>query len=78
MKKIYTDTYTDKMAFVKDIITPIVRQMAFTEARYVGNDKYEVVELIMASDKYGVKIIKQIDVTADSCIGILTDVLLNI
>lgn len=78
MKKFYTDSYTDKAKFVKDVVSAMVRQYGFAEARYKGKGDYESIEIIYYSDKYGVRVVKTIDVTNDSCISIMTDVLLNL
>ena len=77
MKKFYTDSYEDKAKFVKDVVSAMVRQYGFAEARYLGTAEYEFVEIISIT-KFGVKVIKSINVTADSCLAIMTDVLINL
>ena len=77
MKKFYTDSYEDKAKFVKDVISAMVRQYGFAEARYTGTDEYECIEIVSIT-KYGVRVMKTIDVTADSCLAMMTDVLTNL
>lgn len=77
MKKFYTDSYEDKVEFVRDVISAMVRQYGFAEARYLGTKEYEFIEIISVT-KCGVKVIKSINVTADSCLAMMTDVLINL
>lgn len=77
MKKFYTDSYEDKAKFTKNVISAMVRQYGFAEARYLGTAENEVIEIISIT-KYGVKVIKSINVTADSCLAMMTDVLINL
>ena len=77
MKKFYTDSYEDKAKFTKDVISAMVRQYGFAEARYLGTEEYEFIEIISITEK-AVRVVKSINVTADSCLAMMTDVLINL
>lgn len=77
MKKLYRDNAQGKEQFTTEVIDKVVKQLGWDKAEYHDYGTYEVINVIMEY-KNGFKAVQQIDVTADSCIAMLTDVLLNI
>lgn len=77
MKKTYRDNAQGKETFTNEIINTVVQQCGWDKAEYLDYGTHEVINIIKEF-KNGFKTVKQIDVTADSCIAMLTDVLLNL
>lgn len=78
MKRPYTDNKQGKEEFTNEIITPIVRQCGYAKASYIANKENETIWILQDNGNIFYDAVKEIDVTADSCIAMLTDVLLNI
>lgn len=78
MKKPYGDNTQGKEAFTNEIITPIVKQCGYAKASYIANKEKETIWILQDKGNIFYDAVKEIDVTADSCIAMLTDVLINI
>lgn len=78
MNERYQDNKQGKEAFTKDVIAKVVKQVGYDQANYTADKKGEFVWLFQDKGRVFYDVVKQIDVTADSCYAMLEDVMKQI
>lgn len=78
MNERYQDNKQGKKAFTKDVIAKVVKQVGYDQADYEADEDGENVYLLQDRGHIFYDVVKQIDVTADSCYAMLEDVMKNI
>lgn len=77
----YKENKEGKEQFVDEVIVPIVRQAGYSNAKYVATEDGEKIYLFKLKDfgsGYWDTAVSTIDVTADSCLAIVADVMKKI
>lgn len=77
----YRENKEGKELFVDEVIVPIVRQAGYSNAKYVATEDGEKIYLFKLKDfgfGYWDTAVSTIDVTADSCLAIVADVMKKI
>ena len=79
--KLYEENKAGKEQFTDEVIVPIVKQAGYSNAKYVATDNEEKIFLFRTKD-FGCgdwdTAVAIIDVTADSCLAIVADVMKKI
>lgn len=79
--KLYRENKEGKEQFTNDVIVPIVKQAGYSNAKYVSTEEGEKIYLFQLKNfGHGLwdSAVDVIDVTADSCLAIVADVMKKI
>lgn len=79
--KLYRENKEGKEQFTNDVIIPIVKQAGYSNAKYVSTEESEKIYLFQLKNfGHGLwdSAVDVIDVTADSCLAIVADVMKKI
>lgn len=79
--KLYRENKEGKEQFTDDVIVPIARQAGYSNAKYVASEDGEKIYLFQLKDfGHGLwdSAVDVIDVTADSCLAMVADVMKKI